>query len=285
MRFAKLHGLGNDFLLIDLRGAGDGCAQPGAGGGGLSAAEVRALCDRHTGVGADGILTLTSSASADAKMIIQNADGSVPEMCGNGARCAALWIATGRCTREGSGRVLLETAAGIRPCAVVAEGPARGSVEVEMGVPRVEAQRIFAVAGEQIRATPVAVGNPHLVIFIDRPGEFRSEVADSREQLASLAVTAGRALCAAENANVEFALRLAPQHYLVAVWERGAGLTRACGTGACGVAAAAISGGHANAHEPIAIELPGGSLHIELDPGTGQLRMRGPAELIYRGET
>src|SRR3982751_6342971 len=128
MRFAKLHGLGNDFVLLDLRGT-RGARPP-------SPERALALCDRHLGIGADGILTLLD----ENRLIIHNADGSVPEMCGNGARCAALWIATERCTRPSEARaeVVLRTDAGPRPCIVQAKGaPDRGLVEVEMGVAEV----------------------------------------------------------------------------------------------------------------------------------------------------
>ncbi len=110
MRFAKLHGLGNDFLLLDLR----------SGGEPLPAARALQLCDRHEGVGGDGVLTLLPGS----RMLVQNADGSIPEMCGNGARCAALWIATEGCTRPAAGRVELITDAGPRPCNVEAGEPA-----------------------------------------------------------------------------------------------------------------------------------------------------------------
>src|SRR5438309_2018708 len=129
MHFAKLHGLGNDFVLLDLRTGG---------GAALSAERATALCDRHFGIGADGVLTLLPSSSADARMLVQNSDGSVPEMCGNGARCAALWIATEGCTKPASARVALLTDAGPRPCTVSAPAPSEGSVEVEMGVPRID---------------------------------------------------------------------------------------------------------------------------------------------------
>src|SRR5258708_7693419 len=113
MRFAKLHGLGNDFLLLALR----------EGGEPLPAARALHLCDRHLGVGADGVLTLLPGG----RMLVQNADGSIPEMCGNGARCAALWIATEGCTRPGAARVELMTDAGPRPCQVDAREARRGA--------------------------------------------------------------------------------------------------------------------------------------------------------------
>jgi diaminopimelate epimerase len=260
MRFAKLHGLGNDFVLIDLRGVRD--ARP------PSPERALALCDRHRGIGADGILTLLDGN----KLVIHNADGSVPEMCGNGARCAALWIATDRCTRPAeSAEVLLQTEAGPRPCGVRAGTAGSGLVEVEMGIAEVSAPR--ALLGG-FTALPVSTGNPHRVIFTDGP----------RERLTELARTAGPALCAAEDANIEFVARAGQARYLVAVWERGAGFTQACGTGACAVAAAALQRGEVETGREIAVELPGGTLAIWRDPVSGQMRMRGPAELVYRGE-
>jgi diaminopimelate epimerase len=261
MRFAKLHGLGNDFVLLDLRGT--------AGARPPSPERALALCDRHLGIGADGILTLLD----ENRLIIHNADGSVPEMCGNGARCAALWIATDRCTRASPApaEVVLRTDAGPRPCVVQAEASGSGFVEVEMGVAEVAAPRVLPGG---FTAIPVSTGNPHRVIFTDGP----------RERLTELARTAGPGLCRAEDANVEFVARDGEARYLVAVWERGAGLTQACGTGACAVAAAALQRGEVEPRREIAVELPGGSLAIWRDERTRQIRMRGPAQLVYRGE-
>jgi diaminopimelate epimerase len=261
MRFAKLHGLGNDFVLLDLRET--------AGGRPPSPERALALCDRHLGIGADGILTLLQ----ENRLVIHNADGSVPEMCGNGARCAALWIATDRCTRPSPApvEVVLRTDAGPRPCVVQAETAGSGFVEVAMGVAEVAAPR--ALPGG-FTAVPVSTGNPHRVIFTDGP----------RERLTELAQTAGPGLCRAEDANIEFVARAGEARYLVAVWERGAGLTQACGTGACAVAAAALQRGEVEPRREIAVELPGGALAIFCDERTGQMRMRGPAQLVYRGE-
>src|SRR5690349_13605502 len=142
MRFAKLHGLGNDFVLLDLR----------AGGEPLSAERALQLCDRHRGIGADGVLTLLPGA----RMLVQNADGSIPEMCGNGARCAALWIATDGCSHAATGTVDLMTDAGPRPCSVEAREPRRGLVEVDMGLAAVEPARPLS----RWEAVPVSTGNP-----------------------------------------------------------------------------------------------------------------------------
>lgn len=251
MRFAKLHGLGNDFVLLDLR----------AGGAALPAERAVALCDRHLGIGADGVLSLLPGPLP--RMLVQNADGSVPEMCGNGARCVALWLATEGGARPASATVTLQTDAGPRVCEVSAPSARSGFVTVDMGVAELwPARRIGG-----FEAIPVSMGNPHRVIF----GETR------------LAAEAGPSLCRDESANIEFAVSRGPQRYEVAVYERGAGLTQACGTGACAVAAAAVARGEARRGEPIAVRLPGGELTLTVD-GENRVRMRGPAELVFVGD-
>src|SRR4051794_27541291 len=149
MRFAKVHGLGNDFVLLDLR----------SGGEPLPADRAVALCDRHRGIGADGVLTLLPGD----RMLVQNSDGSVPEMCGNGARCAALWMVTAGCTRPGEGTVTLVTDAGPKLCAVAAPSERAGLVEVDMGLATVEKPRPLG----EFDAWPVSVGNPHRVMFVN----------------------------------------------------------------------------------------------------------------------
>jgi diaminopimelate epimerase len=257
MKFAKLHGLGNDFVLLDLRA--DARARPPAPERSVD------LCDRHRGIGADGVLTLLPGD----RLLVHNPDGSRPEMCGNGARCAALWIATSGCTRPASAEVRLETDAGTRRCEVRADSASHGMVDIEMGVPQISPARDLS-GGH--RAVPVSVGNPHRVIFTDAP----------RDRLRELAASEGARLSAEEGANVEFVARLGGGRYAAAVWERGAGLTQACGTGACAVAAAALARGEVAAE--IEVELPGGALFIRRDTASGQLRMRGPAQLVYFGD-
>ena len=261
MRFAKLHGLGNDFLLLDLR----------AGGAPLSSARALALCDRHRGVGGDGVLTLLPTAEGDARMRVQNSDGSEPEMCGNGARCAALWLATSGGTAAADREVLLLTGAGPRPCAVRARSPLSGEVTVGMGAPVLEGARRLQASGTGFDALAVSMGNPHRVIFGD-------------EDPRALAQRHGRDLCLSEGANIEFVSRLSKARYRAVVYERGAGLTEACGTGACAVAAAAIARGEALPGQEITIELPGGALSIRQDTRTGHLEMTGPAEITFFGE-
>ncbi len=256
MRFAKLHGLGNDFVLLDLR----------SGGEALPRERAVALCDRHLGIGADGVLTLL----AGQRMLVQNSDGSIPEMCGNGARCAALWMITEGCTKPGAGSVTLSTDAGPRPCAVEAPSPRQGMVEVDMGIAEISQPIGLPLRNKRVEAWPVSMGNPHRVLFED---------GDPLR----LAEEYGPVLCRAENANIEFAVRRALQRYDVAVFERGAGLTQACGTGACAVAAAAVARGEAARDEPISVRLPGGELILRVD-AENRVFMRGAAELVFVGD-
>ncbi len=275
MHFAKLHGLGNDFVLVDLRGAPAGAWSP-------DAAWAARVCDRHRGIGADGVLALLDALPSEnapggstlcARLVIHNSDGSRPEMCGNGARCAALWIATDGCTRPARSEVLLLTDAGPRLCRVEAIDSLSAQVEVDMGPPRVEPARAVECDGLEEQMTPVSMGNPHRVIF---------PVAADAADLAELCAGSGPKLCAVEGANIEFARAVGHQRFVATVWERGAGATQACGTGACAVAAAAIARGLAKADEVIVVELPGGTLCLRMDGDS--MKMRGEAVLVFHGE-
>jgi len=266
MVFAKLHGLGNDFLLLDWRDRQEAEL--------ITPARAIELCNRHRGVGGDGVLTLLAApGTGGARMLVHNSDGSTPEMCGNGARCAALYLATRGCREPArAARVLLHTEAGPRPCLVEAPDPRSGEVTIEMGKPVVEPARELLLGHRRAQAIAVSMGNPHRVIFVQG------------EPVEELARALGPVLCRAENANIEFVSRSGPRHFRAAVWERGAGFTQACGTGACAVAAAAIARGDAQPGEELSIELPGGPLSLTLDRESGQMLMRGPAQLVFRGE-
>jgi diaminopimelate epimerase len=258
LRFVKYHGLGNDFVLTE---------EPL-----VTPERARRICDRRRGIGADGILTLgpPRSAGAAAAMHIYNADGSVPEMCGNGIRCAARHLAE----RRGlSGAFVIDTDAGPKACTVHRDAAgAVESISVDMGRARVEGESVFTVGAETLRAVRVSMGNPHAVLLGEEP---------SRERAGRI----GPAIEAAVpgGVNVGFA-RVARGGLDLVVWERGAGLTDACGTGACAAAVAAVGAGAIPGGAPVEVRLPGGALHITVAADL-RVTMRGAAERAFAGET
>ncbi len=257
LRFAKWHGLGNDFVLVE--------------GPLMDAARARRVCDRRRGIGADGVVTILPprTPGAAAAMHIYNSDGSVAEMCGNAIRCVARHLAEAR-GLEGAIRV--DTDAGPKTCTL--HRGARGEIEavsVDMGPARVGGDEEFRVAGETLKATRVSIGNPHAVLF-DEP---------SRERAGAVGPAIERAV--AGGVNVGFA-RPGPRGIDLVVWERGAGLTDACGTGACAATVAAIRRGAVPAGAPVEVRLPGGALEIAVAEDLSRVVMRGPAERVFEGE-
>ena len=258
-RFHKMHGLGNDFVVLDAR------AEPIA----ITPERARALADRRTGIGCDQLILLEPSSSADLKMRIFNADGGEVGACGNAARCVT-WL------EGGSPRI--ETAGGI------IEGHANGAgAIIDMGEPRLAWDQIPLAYPMDTSAMPVGwesltapfavnIGNPHVVFFVDQPVD---EI--ELDRLGPL-IEADPLFPERVNVNVARAEDKAVQ---LRVWERGAGLTRACGTGACATAVAAIATGRARS--PVQVHLPGGRLTIEWQRG-GTVRMSGPAALVFTGE-
>jgi diaminopimelate epimerase len=259
LRFHKVHGLGNDFVLIDARPSGEL----------LSTQAARRLCERRTGIGADGVLTLLPPRvpGAAARLHIYNADGSEPEMCGNGLRCAAQLLLV----EQGGGFVSVETPAGVLRC----EAGADGTIRAELGRPSVGASIELAVLGETVRGLPVSIGNPHFVVFSPSASEGTARrLGPSLERHPHFgAARTNVELCAVEAAS----LRLF-------VWERGSGFTQACGTGACAAAVAAVSQGLLPAGSEIAVDLPGGRLHVSVAPDLSSVSLRGPAQRVYTGE-
>jgi diaminopimelate epimerase len=259
LAFQKYEGLGNDFLLID---AADESA--------LASEAASALCNRHFGIGADGVLLLLPPrvTGCDIRMRVINPDGSVPEMCGNGVRCVALRVARARGLREGLVRV--ETDAGERACAVD-DHRGEGLVTVDMGVVRLGGDRQVVLDGEPIAVALADAGNPHAVLF----GDFaRSDVERLGPRLASHRDFPN-------GTNVEFA-RARRGGFDLIVWERGVGTTLACGTGACATVAVACSKGLAALGVPIEVHLPGGRLEVTIAKGGGA-KMRGPARYVFSG--
>ena len=268
--FTKMHGLGNDFIVIDCRMIALS-PQPSALSG-LS----RRLCHRRFGIGADQVLLLYNSQKADFLMRIYNADGSEVEMCGNGIRCFAKYI----WDRKLSGKSVLEieTAAGI-----IKPEKAADMVKVDMGIPVLEGRQIpvdldgvikdypLTIDDKTFTITCVSMGNPHAVIFVDEVEGFDVPRYGSRVEAHRLFP---------KKINVEFVQVIDRKTLRMRVWERGAGETMACGTGASAAAVAANLKGIAE--KKVTVKLLGGDLLIELDEN-GHVYMTGPAEEVFEG--
>jgi diaminopimelate epimerase len=284
--FTKVEGLGNDFVVVDLRAGQSGAgATPSA----QDPAVVRAICDRHFGVGADGVLAILPSQRGDVRMRVLNADGSEAEMCGNGIRCVAkILYETDQSLRRSPLRI--DTGAGVLECSInVTTSGEVASVTVEMGRPRLTRDEIPLAPGGATRAvrvgidargrrfdfTGVSMGNPHAVIFVDDPG------ADLRALAEEFGPILERAPIFPNRTNVEFA-RVRGSEIDLVVWERGCGITLACGTGACATVAAACVEERLDAGREVPVNLPGGTAFITVAPGYSGAQMRGPATTVFK---
>ena len=283
MNFVKYHGLGNDFVVVDLR-AGDG--SPPVQDGRMATA----LCDRRFGIGADGVLAILPTPDADARMRVLNADGSEAEMCGNGIRCVAKHLyEQDQKLRKSPLRIV--TGAGTLSCELtVAHGVVEG-VSVDMGRPRLTrgeipvrgpsaetfVERSVPILDKSFLITGVSMGNPHAVTFVD----------ESAHDLRMLAERYGRALETHEifppMANLALARVASPTEIELVVWERGCGITLACGTGACAAATAACLTGRAQTGTPIDVRLLGGTLRITVATDYSTVIMVGTAKRVYEG--
>jgi diaminopimelate epimerase len=256
LRFEKYEGLGNDFILVDAPDDRD-----------MPPERATRLCDRRFGVGADGVLLVLPprAPGCHARMQVINADGSVPEMCGNGVRCVALHVARSRGWTGGTVRV--ETGAGERAC-TLDDG---GMVTVDMGVVRVLEERTLEVEGRSLLVALADAGNPHAILF----GAFTpSDVERLGPRLATHPSFP-------QGTNVEFA-SVGSDGIDLVVWERGVGITLACGTGACATAAVACAKGLAAPGRPVSVRLPGGRLDVTVGEG-GRTTMHGPARRVFSG--
>ena len=271
MRFTKMHGAGNDFVVLDLR---DGSPPP-------DAATCRLLADRHRGVGCDQILTIEAPRDPDAHAAygIWNSDGSAAGQCGNGARCVAAWIA--REDGSDASSLLLESPAGLHKAERLADGRWR----IGMGLPRFNPDEVpmrgFAQVQESydidLDGTPVSVGavsmgNPHAVIEVD-------DIDAAEVARIGPVVQANAALPAL--VNVGFAQVISRDHVRLRVHERGAGETLACGSGAC--AAAAILMRRGRIDRRATVSLPGGDLLIEWPDDDAGIDMTGAATFVFNG--
>lgn len=254
MRFAKWHGLGNDYLLVqraDLDAP-------------LTPERVRRLCDYHFGVGSDGVLEVVSANADRAEVVIWNPDGSTAELSGNGTRIAARWLAR----RSGSETVRIQ----VGPREMVARMRDGLQVEMDMGAVDVGEPELLDVNGQNLEFTPASVGNPHAVFELDpdRAALLRlGPLIENHERFP------GRT-------NVQLVRVESPQELTVGVWERGAGETLSSGTSAVATAAVAVTRGWCRS--PVTVHLAGGDLVVDLD-AAGNARLTGPAQEIFTGET
>jgi diaminopimelate epimerase len=278
LQFSKYQGLGNDFLLLDGRDLEDGDRAFG-----LDAEAVRRLCDRRFGVGGDGvILALPPREGGELRMRIFNADGSEPEMCGNGIRCLARFLADS--DGDEPGRIWqVETLAG----RIVPELRADGTIRVDMGPPFLEPAAVpttlplgpaglpqgeLEVEGHTFMVAAAGMGNPHVVIAVEDVEAV---------QLERFGAALERHPAFPARANVHFVQVLSPEHLVMRVWERGAGPTLACGTGACATLVACHRLGLCQCRARL--DLPGGPLWIEWAGDGASVFMSGPAEAVFDG--
>jgi len=277
IKFTKSEGIGNDFILVDaINQSIDIESIPEL---------AKTWCDRHFGIGADGLILVHSSATSDLRMQIINADGSEPEMCGDGIRCFAKFVYDQRIINKT--RFTVETLAGEMGPEIIPRNPGGIDVKVDMGEPILSPKDIpiksnqsgtlinapIIINGNELSFTGVSMGNPHAVIFVD--------------DVSNVPLSEWGPLCEShelfpEKTNTEFVEVVSPTFAKMRVWERGAAETLACGTGAC---ATVVAGVLTSQLERVStIELPGGTLDIEWQEATNRVMMTGPATTVFNGE-
>lgn len=282
--FSKYHGLGNDFLVVDLRSV-----PPAERELWQEPKVARALCDRQFGVGGDGVLAILPSTRADARMRVLNADGSEAEMCGNGIRCVVRHLHDRDPALSAAQRLLIETGAGLLACQLGSGD--EPTVTVDMGRPRLTRGEVpmtgpaderavevsLALAGYDGTFTAVSMGNPHAVSFV-------SSDAALRPLAERLGPTVEHHPFFPRRTNVEFTRVLSERELELVVWERGCGITLACGTGACATVAAACLTGRSRAGDEVLVHLLGGDLAITVAADWSTVTMRGPATFVFDAE-
>jgi diaminopimelate epimerase len=275
MRFTKMHGIGNDYICVD------GFAQQVADPEGLA----RRVSDRHFGIGGDGLILILPSDQADVRMRMFNADGSESEMCGNGIRCLAKYAYDHGLARQNPMRV--QTGNGVLTIQLHLDAAGKvAAATVDMGQPILEPARIpvdfhgdrmvdalVKVDNQPFKVTAVSMGNPHAVIYVD------DVAAVDLERLGP--VIENHPLFP-RRANVHFAQVLSPGQVSMRTWERGSGVTLACGTGACGVCVAGVLTGRSDRR--IMARLSGGELQLEWRQADNHVYMTGPAVEVFSGD-
>jgi len=253
--FTKASACGNDFLIMD---------------GANAPADLhefsRRICDRHNGIGADGVEWLFPAADADIRARLVNADGSEAEVSGNGTRCVAAYVVS----QGHSGKIAISTGAGVKHCELVSREEHSFEFEMEMGEPQVGSEFSMTVGFAPVHGTPVSMGNPHYVVFVT---EFSQRWQAEGAEI-------GRHQHFTQGTNVEFVRVMGEQDIEVRFCERGVGETQSSGTGSCASAVAAIAAGFARS--PVKVHAAGGTQVVRWTGG--KVFLRGPAQLICQGE-
>jgi diaminopimelate epimerase len=252
--FVKASACGNDFVIIDGMHAPPDLA-----------AFTRRICDRHNGVGADGVEWLFPVPDADIRARLFNADGSEAEISGNGTRCVAAYL----CAERRAQQLTVQTGAGVKTCTLISRHDPAFVFEMQMGEPQVGDEFSVKLAFSEVKGIPVSMGNPHFVVFVQKfaPG-WQAEAGEI-----------GRHHDFKYGINVELVRALGPSHIEVRFFERGVGETQSSGTGSCASAVAAIASGRVAS--PVRVDAPGGAQSVRWE---GEVFLRGPAQLICRGE-
>ena len=275
IEFTKYQGLGNDFLLIDNRSNPELAVTP---------EQAVKMCDRHFGIGADGVIfALPGENGTDYTMRIFNSDGSEPEMCGNGIRCMAAFLIDLEGDNSKS-KYHIHTLAGV----IIPEIMPDGQIKVDMGLPRLLAGEIpttltpkdekvvnqaLEVAGKSWDVTCVSMGNPHCITFVEDVAAIELEnIGPQFENHPAFP----------QKTNTEFIQVVRPDYVKMRVWERGAGITLACGTGACATLVAGVL--TEKCDRKATVELPGGCLQIEWSEVDQKVYMTGPAQKVFTGK-
>jgi len=282
MNFTKMHGAGNDFVVVETDEDRDWSKL------------AKVICDRHFGVGADGLLLVSPSDEADVRMCEFNPDGSEAEACGNGLRCVVKYAVHSGFTQADAGQISVETIAGIRQARLYETEERETRIQVSMGKPRFEAKDIpviieprdrrwvdiipitdysLVLDNRELLLSFVSMGNPHAVYFLQYPVEDfpLSQIGPQVEQHEIFP----------KRINFEVARVINQQQIEARVWERGVGETLACGSGACAVTVMAQLHGYIG--NRVDIKLPGGTLDVEWG-GMGEVLLSGPAEVVFTGE-
>lgn len=274
MRFTKMQGIGNDYVYVN-------CFQEVVEN--PSEVAIR-VSDRHFGIGSDGLILICPSQVADCQMVMYNSDGSRSQMCGNGIRCVGKFVHDRGLVDRST--VTVETLGGIKTLSLHLENGITKTVTVDMGEPILEPERIpvkgegaqflsepIMVAGKEWRITAVSMGNPHAICFVEDTGAL---------DLEKIGPSFERHRLFPERINTEFIQVIDRQTLRMRVWERGAGETLACGTGACAALVASVLNGKCD--RTATLKLLGGDLLVSWDEETNHVFMTGPAEFVFEGE-